>query len=302
MNHSIDNIFSALGKYNSANSENYLTESFVYILNYLLHNDKDLLTKFLNSLLVNDEEFEFRVDENYNISSQNYFQCLGIPDIKIETENKLILIEVKFDSGLGNMQIERYNAILYNSTKSIKKLILLSRHVVDIPKENIQPYKKIRWFQVVSILKNLYSKNDICNYFIKSFIKYLKYKKMSVKKVSWEFLNGLNSLNNFASMLEIALTSGNFTNLSRSAGANFYGFYFYSEKQRYWCGIRYEDPIDFVFQIIGETNNDLKEYKKNLEDVYFFSLDSDKQLATLINIVNDFITKHNVLKQNDKKI
>jgi hypothetical protein len=72
---SSENIFSALAKYNSAIDENYLTESFVFIINTLLDTGRPMAIDILNRLCVNDKEFSFSLDENSFISARRGQRC-----------------------------------------------------------------------------------------------------------------------------------------------------------------------------------------------------------------------------------
>jgi len=64
------NIFSSLSKCDSARPENYLTESFVFLLNSLLEIDSATAIKILNKLCVNNNEFSFGDNEAITITTQ----------------------------------------------------------------------------------------------------------------------------------------------------------------------------------------------------------------------------------------
>jgi len=115
------NIFSSLAKYNSAIDENYLTEAFVFVLNFLLKNDRLACLDILNHICVCENDYDFLPDENIIINTQETTEQ-GRPDIKICSPDKIIYIEVKHDSGLGHKQIERYNYALKSVDATIKKL------------------------------------------------------------------------------------------------------------------------------------------------------------------------------------
>ena len=48
--------------------------------------------------------------------------------------------------------------------------------------------------------------NDVCNYFIKDFSNFLEEKKMILKKVSWEYIKGVEQMITLIYMLETALS------------------------------------------------------------------------------------------------
>jgi len=166
---SINNIFTTLGKYNSAVDENYLTESFVYIINELLLRESSFGTDFLNYICVVDDEFNFAYDEIIQVSTQEVTEY-GTPDIKISSPDKLIYIEVKHDSPLGNQQISRYKKALESSIVPIKRVILLTRFSIESD-ESEKPYRHIRWFEIYNYLSDIKGKLDdpVCSYLIDSF-------------------------------------------------------------------------------------------------------------------------------------
>src|SRR3989304_3105593 len=120
------NIFSALARYNSATDENYLTESFVFLLDSLLERERDVGLEILNQLCVKDNDFSFDTNEIIAISTQDVTEE-GTPDIKVSSPNKLIYMGVRHDSPLGYKQIERYKKALGSSPAVIKQVILLTR-------------------------------------------------------------------------------------------------------------------------------------------------------------------------------
>ena len=88
------NIFSTLGKYSSATDENYLTESFVFLINELLRRDPSFGTALLNHVCVINSEFHFVPEETIQVTTQEVTKH-GTPDIKISSPDKLMYIEVR---------------------------------------------------------------------------------------------------------------------------------------------------------------------------------------------------------------
>ena len=143
-----ENIFSALAKYNSAIDENYLTESFVFVINALLQRERPIGLEILTQLCVKNNEFSFGIGEDISVSTQETTEQ-GRPDIKVSSPDKLIYIEVKHDSPLGSQQLARYGKALESSVADIKHVVLLTRFAIDFEKQKERPYKHIRWFQAV---------------------------------------------------------------------------------------------------------------------------------------------------------
>lgn len=221
------NIFSSLGKYNSAVDENYLTESFVFLVNELLNRETQSGTGLINFLCFNDNEFCFALDESISISSQETTKQ-GTPDIKISSPNKLIYIEVKHDSPLGYKQISRYQKALESSSAQIKQVVLLTRFAVDVD-ESKKPYKHIKWFEIYNYLASMKTKikDSVCTYLIDSFNSFLEAKRMTLQKVTWEYANGLPAMINLINMIEVAVQSSGidfYKTYPKSAGWDFKGF------------------------------------------------------------------------------
>ncbi|MHA1401979.1 MAG: PD-(D/E)XK nuclease family protein [Candidatus Heimdallarchaeaceae archaeon] len=227
------NIFSVLAKYNSAKDENYLTEAFVYILQSLYESDRNIFFEIIERICVKGNEYNFLPDEKISITTQESTD-LGRPDIKITTPDKLIYIEVKHDSLLGREQIERYLQILDNSSSPIKKLILLTRFSIEFTEQEAKPYKNIRWFEIYNWLSNVKPTNIVNKYLVLSFLKFLEEKQMSVKKVTWEYMNGVPALKNLMNMIEVAIESTSLKIASKSAGWDWMGYYIGKKKLLLW--------------------------------------------------------------------
>ena len=302
---STENIFSALAKYNSAVDENYLTESFVYTLNELLSKDTPVACRLLNYICVNNSDFTFDPSEEINISTQEVTE-LGIPDVKISTPNKLIYIEVKHKSQLGEKQISRYTNALLTSDAQIKYVILLTRYDIDWTNigEDEKPYKHIKWLQVYQLLSNeLNSITDPVNSFlVRSFMQFLEVKQMSIQKVGWEYIKGIPEMINLMSMIEFAIQNAGinlYPQCPRAVALEWRGFYL--ETNNYLCGIFYEEPTEIFLQVVNKKGFDKTKVPNpsytvtedrrsifsflSLEDHHFFSLNKEKQVELITNFV-----------------
>ena len=302
-----ENIFSALAKYNSARDENYLTEAFVFVINSLLSHkqgiDRGVACEFLTKLCVKDDEFGFSEADNIIISTQDVTDE-GTPDIKIFTPEKLIYLEVKHDSPLGEKQISRYKKALEHSVVPIKKVVLLTRFPIDFKDEGERPYKHVRWHEIYNCLSVLRTKvKDPSNtYLIDSFNCFLEGKQMSIQKVGWEYINGVPALLNLLNMIEVAIESAGiplYRDYPRAAALNWRGFYLNSNE--ICCGIYYSDPMNIVLQLVDKKKFDVHKVPKptfdveedkksiwfslNLEECHFFSLNKDEQLKVIMKFV-----------------
>ena len=294
------NVFTTLAKYNSARDENYLTESFVFLINSILQREYPIGVRILNYLCSNDKDFCFDIDEDISVSTQETTEE-GTPDIKVSSPNKLIYIEVKHDSPLGHRQISRYKKALESSAADIKHVVLLTRFAIDILEQEEKPYKHIRWFQVYNWITEAKDKlkDPIGIYLIDAFRYFLEVKQMSLQRVGWEYINGIPALNNLFTMLEIAIQGASIPVYSKSAGWDYKGYWL--EGKKYISVIHYDDPLVITFEIadktkydknlLGKSTYELREGKERLwfrlplEDIHFFSLDKDRQLEEITNFI-----------------
>jgi len=296
------NIFSALSKYNSAIDENYLTESFVFLINELLRREPSFGTKLLNQICVVNNDFHFASDENILVSTQEVTEY-GTPDIRISSQDKLIYIEVKHDSPLGIQQISRYQKALGSSSAPIKQVVLLTRFAVDVG-ESEKPYKHIRWFEIYNYLASMKTeiKDPACIYLIDSFNSFLEAKQMTLQKVTWEYINGIPAMLNLINMIEVAIQGASidfYKTFPKSAGWDFKGFNL--RNHDFWCGFYFSNPLVLTFEVLDKKkfNRDklteptylLQEGKERLwfrlplEEIHFFSLDKDQQLDITTNFI-----------------
>jgi len=295
-----ENIFSALAKYNSATDENYLTESFVFLVNHLLVEERTIGLEILTRLCVKNDEFSFETDEHIFVSTQEVTEQ-GTPDIKISSPNKRIYVEVKHDSPVDPDQLKRYKSDLESWSAAIKRLILLTRFSVDFSEHKGIPDKHVHWFEVYNWLDSAQKevKDPISAYLISEFKSFLEVKQMSLQRIGWEYINGVPALNNLFIMLEVALQSASIPIHSKTAGWD-YGAYWLDGK-KYTAVIHYDNHLIITFEIIDKTKYDknlLKEHKYELKegkerfwfrlpllDIHFFSLDKDRQLEEITSFV-----------------
>jgi len=289
-----ENIFSALAKYNSAIDENYLTESFVFVINALLQQEHPIGIEILNRLCVENNEFSFETNEVISVSTQETTEQ-GRPDIKVSSPDKLIYIEVKHDSPLGPQQLARYSKALEPSAATIKHVVLLTRFAIDFEDQGERPYKHVRWFEVYNWLADARprAKDPISMYLTDSFKSFLEVKQMSIQKVGWEYINGVPAFNNLINMIEVAIQGASLRVQQKSAGWDRKGFYV--ESTEFLCSIHYNNPLVVTFELtdkknynkelVDEPSYEVREGKERLwfrlplEKIHFFSLTKDEQLG-----------------------
>lgn len=253
-------LFSTLSKYSPTENvnpeENYSTELLVYLLRFSLENNTQLFKDFLAM-------FGNRVDSEdygaYRIETQRAFrtsdEIMAYPDITIEHQEKIILIEVKVESNLNYYtvkdeefndktidQIQKYKNIICTKGKSI---YLLSKYSTDAPIETDNEFKgAYKWYQIHKLLNDYKNNKDhentteIESFLIWEAIKYLEDKNMSIPRVTHDLENGVIALNSIFKQIEIVLDG---VERQKSFGAEWLGYYVYDKKGwvgNYWEGDR----------------------------------------------------------------
>jgi hypothetical protein len=197
--------------------ENYSTELIVYLLKYSLENETLLFSQFMELL---DKEIALSEYEQFTISTQNTLSTdinfLARPDITIETEGEFFFIEVKVESGINFYSTENkqgckeiINQIqMYQQIKTTreKNLYLLTKYNCDLPFDDCRDFKKkIMWQSIHQLLKNYESEDSVEEFLVTESKKYMEEKNMAIPKVSYELVNGMESLKNLLVQLRTAL-------------------------------------------------------------------------------------------------
>lgn len=304
------NLFRDLSKHLSERHEDFLTNSFVYLLNYLLENERSLAIGLLNFICGGDSEFTFKEEEKVVITTQKV-TSEGTPDIEIKSNDKYIFVEVKHDSGLGRDQIERYKKALRNERAANKKIILLTRFTVDLQEANQEgvPDRHIRWYQIHKYLENIEVKDRIGKFLNDEFIKFLEEKQMAIQKVGWEYGNGIRALNNLVEMIGVAVEELGIKKW-KTAGWEWKGYYVEDNSQ--FVGIDYNEP-DAVYYELGDPlkyaipesdlafpfyveNNNIN-FELSFEKTHFFALEKNEQLEIIKKFISVCHDQANKLKK-----
>jgi hypothetical protein len=274
-----DYVFSALQKYGSGAEENYLTESFVFLLKLLLKRDTSIGLRVINEVSGLPPRLMFNAQNSVAILTQ-VTGTEGRPDIEIRQNDTLVYIEVKHDSSLGLGQLEAYRTQLQKIDDSNTHLVLLTRSRASSSETTLSPteFHHICWYEIYNLLANSQSRDEVCQYFIHSFLHFLEEKKMSMTKVTWNYIEGVPALLFLTQMMEVSITeAGNHSRFRRTAGWSWRGFYM----GEFFYGLRYEQPLSIVFENNLGTNPTYRRVL-SLEEIHFFSLTKDQQFETLI--------------------
>jgi len=278
-----ENIFSSLSKYSSGANENYLTEALVFVTRLLLERTPAAGLDMVNLLCGLSQETWFSDPKSVHISTQ-VTTDEGRPDIEIRGKDTLVYIEVKHDSPLTSGQLESYKTQLDKAASPNTRLVLLTRSRNSAFETTLQPgdYHHIYWYEIYNRLSQTDTQDDVCQYFVQSLMSFLEEKRMSMKRVTWEYIQGVPALLNLTDMMETAIAEvmpG--VKFTRTAGWTWRGFYL---PNGYWFGIRYTQPLVVVFE---NNNGKSPTYKRdlNLEKNHFFALNKDEQFECLVEFL-----------------
>jgi len=284
------NLFSTLSRFNSS-EENFLTESFVYLLNQLMLREPEQCISFLQKL-IGKETIEFSDEFIVSITTQLSLEE-GRPDICIQTTpDTLFFIEVKHDSPLHIGQLEAYYSELLKSGKTKTKLILLTRSKqtaiqTTLSKSN---FEQVCWYEIYNWLLLIKKRNEIINYLITDFLLFLEEKAMNLVKVEWEYPNGLKAFINLTNMLQAVIEEVDDSKLKRTGGWSWRGFYI----GNVFCGVRYDKPNLIVFENNLGTNPTFK-IDYSIEKEHFLAFSKEEQFESLVKFIKESFEKYRLL-------
>ena len=298
-NFKMKNLFSVLSKYGSGQPENYLTESFVFLLQQALQRSPEIAWTIVNNLVGGRLSDAEKSPGGIEIITQLVLED-GTPDIEIlMTEEFRAFIEVKHDSSLSKGQLEAYHQLLRKSSEPVKSLVLLTRSKSRVDETTLKSseYHHVCWYEIHRDFHNLLGEDEVLDFLIKAFLDFLEEKRMSLQRISWEYEKGVLSLIDFATMLEAAILEViSDMKVQKTGGWSWRGFYLDRDNRNLFVGIRYDEPSVLVFENNGGTNPTFQRSLK-FNDVHFFSLDAGDQFETIIRFVSDALDEFDAIAE-----
>lgn len=185
-------LFSRLFKYrqNETNSplENFITEQFAYILQYLIEQKNDIvyeLFELFNIPLKVEDIYKVKVETQWETWVERYSHYAR-PDIKVSIGNDIYFIEVKVDSDLNQYesfdQIQLYEAIDVLPMKN-NGIRTLTKYQICTKDKSYQYFKeshKVFWRQIYALFrKNEFNLQD--DILVNNFLLFLEENDMSEK-------------------------------------------------------------------------------------------------------------------------
>lgn len=284
-----NNLFSVLERYQSS-PENYLTESFVFVLRTLLEKERKIGISLLNIICSGLNGIQYGEENNIVIKTQDPMEE-GQPDISISSDERFVYIEVKRDSPLGQNQISTYRSMLYKRKEKFRAIVLLARSQAQI-EDKESPDRNIFWYQIHRWLMDEQQKilDPVCKFLIMAFIQYLEVTKMAIQKVSWEYEKGILAFNNLIQMMEVAIRDAKLKIYRVSSGWDAKGYYV--ESTKFFCGIYFDNPLIICYE---KYNGKIKIETERLDlgSSTFFCQNANEQTR----IIRDFVaTSYQKLK------
>jgi len=299
-----DNLFCNLFRWACRQGENFTTESFAWLLRLLLRREPAAGLRLLWWLCFGDDEGEW--DASPNVIAQDAVEE-GTPDIRIETQKYLVLVEVKVDTRLGDDQIGRYlQSVKRRSRGRTGRVVLLTCWPVEFAEREPRPHRHVRWYEVAEELRREMKviKDEPVRLACGDFLGYLKEQSMTIERVGPQYAEGVVAMCRLIEMLRKALELASVPNARRDAGWNWNGYNLHGTPL--WAGIRYNKPCAMIldyqkpeadrnkFASLEHTSNDeiiiQRSWNKGkpsfcmpLDDerLPFFALSKGSQLATL---------------------
>jgi len=324
----MNSLFNRLIKYNpnrdTTPSENFITEAFVYLLEYSLIARTDFLKMFCSFLGITITQNDYEVT---SIDTQRYYSTIydiqAVPDISLQVKTQLILIEVKIDSSINSYQIpkrpyhinqiEKYQGIKTSCNKLIYTLVKYPSHGEF---SNTCPdfQKEVYWYDIYNLITK-YCPDDIVDSFLcKELIKFMEEIKMAAPKVTYELQAGMQALNNLFLQIENSLDDLKIPS-NRSFGYNWTGYYLFENDKKidknYGFIGTYWDPEKLTFIYIDEKaqleirnksiESDFQSHPHEkkfckyfvFENEHYFCLNADEQLRKLKKWIEE---NYNLLK------
>jgi len=228
------NLLYNLHRLTVAQDENFITESFSYILQKFIESEFEAALFILNKIVGG----LFQIDYN-EISAVSIVTQIstphGKPDIEIRGPFFLFYIEAKVESGFGIDQLDRYRRALSESGAESTALITISRYPFLAEECTSKPDKAIRWHQIVEWLESAKISNIVNSYLRDEFINFMKLRGLAMEPVGWQLTEGIRSFQNLLTMISEALSATNVSIYSKSGAWDWHGYYI--EDKKFFIGI-----------------------------------------------------------------
>ncbi|MBI1879476.1 MAG: PD-(D/E)XK nuclease family protein [Chloroflexi bacterium] len=264
MSETEDNLLLRLHKWAKRQDENFHTEALAHLLRHLTQHEPIAATNLLK--VITGELLDLAPNEVASVSIETQVTTpSGTPDIEIKTLDHLIYVEVKVESGLGNLQLERYRQVL-KGRRDFKNtsLVLLTRYPFYLEEDQAQPDVAICWYQIAERLKYEFDygtiQQPVGRYVTEQFLRFLQKRGLTVEleRVGEELTQGVQaflSLRNLLEMVRQALILNKVSSIELDAQWDWIGYFFKVSRKEYSIGIEYDRPYILVFSAHNVDRN-----------------------------------------------
>jgi len=226
-------LFGLLAQHAKANSENFLTDSFVVLLSSLLDGDRNNGLALLCDIF--GHPFDTLGEMGFLIRP---WSIESIPDFVITTPNILIVVEVKEESKVDKKQLRAHRERFKDQCH---KLILLSKY----PESDCQGLvdKHLYWFDIYDRLYEVQQsiKDSISAFLLDDFLNFLRQKGLFMDKIEKEYKKGVCSLGNLLKMVQLSLSRIG-PGCSRIVTDEDIYLVPTDKSNKFYCGISFADP------------------------------------------------------------
>jgi hypothetical protein len=170
----------------------------------------------------------------------------GRPDLELRMPDRLVVLEVKFESGLRPGQLEGYREYLRTSGFVQTQLVLLTKYPPVLPEGAEPPDVPLRWFEVADAIENelpgLMVADQVCHFLSQQFHELLKEWNMALAQVGWQLSEGTRALHSFLVMLQESAKACPVTTKRTVIGSGGVPKYvgFNLDGGKYWLGLDLE--------------------------------------------------------------
>jgi hypothetical protein len=256
----MENLFANLFRWAKRHDENFVTETFAFVLNYLLDNERETGLGLLRWLCFGEEPETSFTQSRPQVTLQ-FRTDDGVPDIRITTSDMVALVEVKKGSGLGKTQLERYRKILADEKAQVKRLILLTLYPVEFRSNAERPDRHVTWHQVARWLKEHATiKDPVARFLIDQFTSFLERQRMAIQHVGKEYVTGMEAYARLVAMIRQALDGAGIQIYKKPrGGTRFWVCYVGSKQSRPYCvKIRFAKPTIIRFEFVKMKHDPAK--------------------------------------------
>ncbi len=210
-------LLSRLNRWAYRQDENFMTEAFVYLLQFLQEHEQVAAVQLFKKISNGHIDVTAADCNEVTIITQ-VATSDGRPDIQIKSTISLGYIEVKSESGLGLDQIKRYRSALSKSGYADTFLVLLTKYPLGNGLNHHKPDLCLRWSDIYEYLTQLIITKDLSRYVVDQFKQFLESKGIVMDHVSWQLVEGVTSLHNLLNMIGKAIEHNSIKSKPLSGG------------------------------------------------------------------------------------